>query len=262
MWMYIAIAAQVLTCLIALGFLWKDWKELSERHRILPVLLLGATLVATGLSVAQAVKAVRDADHQQADAARQEAKHEGESQQFQTTLNTLLDRLGVLQKQVNTEPLLRQNQKLQEDLAETKRLIQATKDQIDKPALKATLAATLDDTTTLPKKEITVTQQLDGSIEFTLYVMNTSAVQAKNGTVFVRVCESCSFAKEPAGFTKAQGSHEFDRASPFALISAGTVLAIPLSVMPPRDAHRVAVAALYRCENCEVSPRDDLFVNF
>ena len=112
------------------------------------------------------------------------------------------------------------------------------------------------------EKESTVTQQLDGSIEFTIYVLNTSTVQAKNGSVFARVCESCSFAKEPERFSKPPGGHSYDRELPFAVLNAGTALAVLLSVMPPKGEHRIEVTFIYRCENCEIAPNDNLFVNF
>src|SRR6266478_4149251 len=104
--MWIAITAQLLTCVIALGLLWKDWSELRKKARYLPPLVLLATLVLTLLSIVLVANGIRDAE-------RLEAGHKGEAQQFQTTLSTLLDRMGALQKQVNTEPLLQQNQKLQ-----------------------------------------------------------------------------------------------------------------------------------------------------
>jgi hypothetical protein len=265
MWMWIAIAAQVLTCAIALGFLWKDWKELADRHRLLPSGLLVATLIATGLSIALVAKGVRDADRQEADAQRQESLHKGETQQFRSTLGTLLDRMGALQKQVNTEPLLQQNQKLQQDIADAKKLIQSTKDQLDKPAPKAVLEAmfakTMEDIAT-KNKEITVAPQRDGSVEFTILVVNTSSVQAKNGLILVRVCRDCTFANEPERSTKPVGAPDSDRERLFDTLSAGISLAIPLKIMPPQHVSKLEVDVNVRCENCEVRPKDSLFVNF
>lgn len=265
MWMWTAIAAQALTCAIALGFLWKDWKELADRHRLLPVGLLVATLIATGLSIALVAKGVRDADRQEVDAQRRESLHKGETQQFQSTLSTLLDRMAAVQKQVNTEPLLQQNQKLQQDVTDTKKLIQSTKDQLGKPAPKAALeamfATTMEDVAK-KNKEITVSPQQDGSVEFTILVANTSIEQAKNGSVYVRACQGCTFAKEPERCTKPVGAPDFDRERMFDALGAGISLAIPLKIMPPQQTSRLAIDVTVRCENCEVRPKDSLFVNF
>ena len=173
--------------------------------------------------------------------------------------------IGALQKQVNTEPLLQQNQKLQQDLSDTKKLIQATKDQLDKPAPKATLEAMFAETIediAKKNKEITVTRQQDGSVEFTILVVNTSGVQAKQGSAYVRLCQDCTFAKEPERSVRAVGAPAYDRERDFTMLDAGISLAIPLKVMPPKDLRRFQVDIVARCENCEVGPKDSLFVNF
>jgi len=257
MWIAIAVGAQILTCLIALGLLWKDWHELSKRHPVLPSIVLILTLTLTGLSTALVVKGFRDAD-------RQEAEHKGEAGQFQSTLSTLLGRIGELQKQVNTEPLLQQNKQLQQDLSDTKKLVQATKEQIGKPAPKAvlegTFAAVLQDTTRM--KSINVTPQPDGSVELKLFVMNTSNVQAKNGVIYLRICPSCKFVREPDRFAKAVEGYDYDREMTFTTISASVGVAVTVQIMPPAGEHSLQVGIAGRCENCEVRPTDILVVNY
>ena len=258
MWLALGIAAQLLTCVIALGLLWKDWKELERHHSILPYVVLVATLLLTVVSTALMVKGVRDAD-------RIEAAHKGEGKQFSSTLETLLDRIGTLQKQVNTEPLLQQNKQLQQDLSDTKKLVQATKDQVGKPAPKATLEATfstmVQDASRI--KETTVSQEQDGSVEFKFFVMNTSTVQAKKGKLYVRICTSCKFVNEPANSVKAVDGYEYDREIPFRDLDVGVGIATIVRVMPPLDTPRqfdVGVAS--RCENCRVRPTDKLVVHY
>src|ERR1039458_1201164 len=80
--MRIAIAAQLLTCVIALGLLWKDWAELAKRARYLPALVLLATIALTALSIGLVVNSTRDAE-------RLEAGHKGAHRQFSSTLSTL-----------------------------------------------------------------------------------------------------------------------------------------------------------------------------
>ncbi len=137
MWIAIAIVAQLATCVIAVGLLWKDWGGLARKNGRLPAgVLLGATLLATGLSIALVVKSFLDAD-------RLEAGRKGETLQFQSTLSTLLDRVTTVQKQVNNEPLLNQNRELQQEVADTKKLIQSTKEKLGKPLLKTSAVPTV-----------------------------------------------------------------------------------------------------------------------
>jgi len=253
--MWIAIAAQVLTSIIALGLLWKDWTELKAKARYLPWLILLATVMLTGLSVVLIV-----------DGARAEATHKGESNQFQATLNSLLDRIGLLQKQVNTEPLLQQNKKLQQDLADTKKLVQSTKDQLGKPAPKATLEAmfaSLPEDIARRKKETTAVRQPDGSIEFAVTVSNTSSVRAGKGSIIIRICGLCSFAAEPARFRKITGAKDTDREMHLDGLDAGLNLVIPLKIMtPPPPANGIRMLVTSRCENCKFRQSDELFVYF
>jgi hypothetical protein len=258
MWIAVAVIAQTVTCLIALGVLWKDWHELSKRHRLLPSILLLSTLVLTVLSIALVIKGFRDTD-------RQEAVHKGEAQQFQLTLGTLLDRIGVLQKQVNTEPLMQQNKQLQQDLAETKKIVQATKDQVGKPVPKAKLeamfAVTPEDLEK-KKKETTAVQKPDGSIEFTVVVSNTSVTRAGKDSIYLRLCKGCTFLAEPERFRKITGADDFDREMTLEGVDAGISVSIPLKVTAPPIFRKFEVDVTSRCENCEFRPKDSLFVNF
>ncbi len=252
--MWIAIAAQVLTCGIALGLLWKDWAELKRTARYLPVSVLLATVVLTILSVALVV-----------DGARAEAGHKGETSQFQSTLNTLLDRIGVLQEQVNTEPLLQQNQKLQQDISDAKKLIQSTKDQLGKPVPKAVLEAmfaTTPEDVEKRQKETTILRQPDGSIEFTIEVVNTSKTRAGKGSIILRICEACTFLTEPERFRKITGAKDYDREMLLEGLDAGISVAIPLKVMAPLNTSRFEVDVTSRCENCQFRITDNLFVNY
>lgn len=262
--MWIAIAAQALTCLIALGLLWKDWEDLKGKARYLPAFVLLGTVALTILSIVLVVKVDHEAKRQQADAERTEAGHKGEALQFQQTLNTLLDRIGLLQKQVNTEPLLQQNQKLQQDLSDTKKLVQSTKDQLGKPAPKATLQATF---ARMPQQvgreqETTSRRESDGSVEFSVMVVNTSNVRAKGVAIYLEICTGCTFAKEPERFTTPVGAGPQQRQLNFGDLDAGTAAAIPLKISAPTALNWFQVSVTSRCENCEMRTKDDLLVHF
>lgn len=166
---------------------------------------------------------------------------------------------------------------LQQEVAETRNLIQSTKEQIGKPAPKATVEALFASSQEdLPKKakDTTAIIQPDGSIEFTIFgtvlklghypifVFNASNVQAKKGSVFLRVCQDCTFSKEPEQFRKPPGAPDSDRERLFEALGAGISLGIPLKITPPPLSNKIEVDITVRCENCEVRPKDSLFVSF
>lgn len=79
-------------------------------------------LLAT-LLVLATVGSILQTGRDQKEAANREAQHEGESRQFKSTLDALLGRMSELQKEVDTQPLLRQNESLMREVDETKREI-------------------------------------------------------------------------------------------------------------------------------------------
>jgi hypothetical protein len=111
--MWLAIIAQLLTAVTALGLLWKDWSELKKRCRYLPIGILVCAIAFTAVSFVQA-----------GNAERQETEHRGEVKELRTTLKTLLNQ---------NQALLDQNRALQQQIAD---LAQATKKQTSKPVTK------------------------------------------------------------------------------------------------------------------------------
>jgi len=100
-------------------------------------------------------------------------------------------------------------------------------------------------------------------MEFTITVVNKSAVQAKNGAITVRICPRCEFAEEPKGFGKPENGPSSDRARAFSAFEATTVMEIPLKVKDPFPSpRRMEVDVTLRCENCRVEPKTTLFVNY
>jgi hypothetical protein len=116
----------------------------------------------------------------------------------------------------------------------------------------------------LPKKnkEGTATHELDGSVDFTIYVMNTSAVQAGRGVILLRICQECTFAKEPVRFTKIVGGADTDREFDIEGLPAGFAVTIPLNVKAPQNANGFGLDVWSRCINCEVRPMDKLTVHY
>jgi hypothetical protein len=111
-------------------------------------------------------------------------------------------------------------------------------------------------------KDISVTKQPDGTVAFNLSVINKSAIQAKSGSVFLRICETCEFAEEPKRFRRPTGAEAYDREMHFDSMMAKTGFAIPLRVKVPAGVHRIEIAVTVRCENCVVRQSELLHVNW
>ena len=193
-------------------------------------------------------------------ASERRARQQSES--FQGTVNELYRRLSDLQTKVNTDPLLRQNAALLKEIQDIHLQVNAAKARLEQPFEQAELVATFSDSPDHPlQREITVPRQSDGTVEFMINVVNNSKVQAKKGAIFVRLCEDCSFAKEPERFKKAVGALDYDRYMNLDHLDAGVAISIPLKAKPPIFSSRFEVDVTPRCENCVVNGPNKLFVN-
>jgi hypothetical protein len=111
-------------------------------------------------------------------------------------------------------------------------------------------------------KETLVRPEQDGTVRFTITLANKSKVQAKNGSVYLRICEGCDFAEEPPGFHKQSSEYNQDRAMGFDALHAYTALAIPLRIRVPTGVGQFAVGVTSRCENCVVRPTESLLIRY
>ena len=93
-------------------------------------------------------------------------------------------------------------------------------------------------------------------------VANTSTTQTGKGAIYVRICEPCTYVKEPDRFRKAPGAQDYDREMMIDQVGAGIAIAIPLKIQVPTNSNNIQVSVTTRCENCEVRPSDKLYVNF
>jgi hypothetical protein len=92
------------------------------------------------------------------------------------------------------------------------------------------------------------------TVDFT--VRNISKVMAKNGDLWVQICDQCSFAKEPGGFVKRDGSDIHVRHKNFQNLNAGVLLekmTVDVQIGPPYSSFDTALD--YACENCISSPK-------
>jgi hypothetical protein len=281
--MWFSIAIQVLTGLIALAALWKDWNSygaISKRFgKRLPIFLAVFIVLAVSFTIGQTWVAVereaKSAGHieelgnqlkRNEDGAERRAKQQSEI--FQGTINGLNLRLSDLQTKMNTEPLLRQNAALLKEIHDIRAQVNATRTSIEQPVEKAELVATFNKDPGLPPEpdqaiihKISVPRQTDGTVEFTISVMNKSKVQARELFVNVRICNKCRFAKEPSGFKKAPAAPDYDRYTEMNNLPIGVAIVIPLKVKPPDLSSGFEVDVTARCENCVVNPGRKLFVS-
>ena len=275
--MWASIIGQLLTLFIVLAALWKDWTSygaISKRlGRRLPIFLAVGIVLVTAFTISRTLDAEKreaestgrikefgDQMKRNEESAERRAKQQSES--FQTTINGLYARLADLQTKVNTDPLLRQNRALLKEMQDIRAQVKAAKERLEQPPERAELVATFGKKVgQFDMTEISVSRQGDGTVECTINVVNTSNVQAKNGLIYVRLCETCRFAKEPERFHKPVGADDYDREMNFQTLGAGIAISIPLKIKLPAMVPRFEIAVTARCENCTVGPANKLYVN-
>jgi hypothetical protein len=102
----------------------------------------------------------------------------------------------------------------------------------------------------------TVQQEDDGTIPVEFFFTNISNVAADSVDMWVHICTTCSFAKEPEGFDKPAGINEQTRHRIFASINPGVSFQKSLvaftSPTPPTGGKtfRVGMSFSYSCKNC------------
>lgn len=249
----LTIIGQLLICLIALAALKKDWnsyKAISRLGRLLPITLALTITTVTFLTVWQTYIAL---EH--------ESENIGRIIELRNQLNGLNQKFTDLQSRVNTDPILRQNTALLKEIQDTRKQVIEAKASIEQTPERAELVPTFGDReehTNL--KDISAIRQADNTVECIINVYNNSEVQAKNGSIYLRICEQCSYAEEPKRFYKAVSAIESDRVMNFQKIDAHTAVGIPLKIKYPSVFTKFDVDVTVRCENCMVNPLTKLTV--
>jgi hypothetical protein len=77
---------------------------------------------------------------------------------------------------------------------------------------------------TVPLESTSVQADKDGAFEVPFFIMNDSSVVAQNVEIWVQLCDSCSFAKEPEGFDKPEGTVDRVRHRSLGSIAAGAAI--------------------------------------
>jgi len=274
--MWLSIVGQLLTGLIALAALWKDWANygaISKRFgRRLPIALAVIIILITSFTVWQTwIASEREAKNAgrieelgnelKRNDENSERRSKQQSEFFQNAFNDQNKRLSELQTKINIDPLLRQNTALSKEIQDIHAKVNAAKARIEQPLEKAELVANLTQQRGQTLNNITVPLQTDGTVEFTVYVHNVSKFQARVVTIFLRLCTQCNYATEPAGFVKTTPGYNFDRFMEMDHFPAGMATPIPLKVKPPPLCAGFEVAVTPRCDNCTANAPNKLFVS-
>jgi hypothetical protein len=257
------------TIALAAFTLAKDWKAHQSHWRraaiiFFIVLLGGASLVNTHFSNKKAIAQQQDATKDQkqiaslSSAVETANKAQGTNTQlFITSFTDLTGKLNGLQTKIETAGLQKESDQLRAALASNIKALNPSQAQLV-PSL-GDVTVTLQN---LDVKERSAPLAADGTVSFKVTIVNTSDVQAKNGTIYLRTCAICTFADEPAGFSKVPSGEAADRSGPFLNIDAKTGTLIQLKIKPPSGEHQFVVKVKLRCENCTVEPYQELYVDY
>jgi hypothetical protein len=254
------------TVLLALLQLAKDWGAHQTHWRrasvLVAIMLLGVggsvnTFYANRKSVSQHLGDEKRIAGLETAVRTANTNQEANTKVFVKSFDDMSQKLNGLETQLKTAGLQKEAARLRADLEATQKALSAPKAEF--PASLGEVTDTLDN---VDVREIVAPQSPGGVVEFTIIVVNKSAVQAKNGAITVRICLQCEYAEEPKGFMKPESGPNSDRAIAFPMFQATTALRIPLKVKAPLTRGRMEVDVTVRCENCTNDPKIVLTVNF
>jgi hypothetical protein len=253
-----AYILQVLLGLIALLAVWKDWKEYKKRSKNwgkpAQVLLAAGAVLVIILSLANTYYSRANARTDRKNLTDQitQLREDGKAANdgFRQSFAGLYDKFTQLQSQVQNRELLKQNAALLQEIAETKKELLATEAKLTQP--KAQLIASFHgtDIRDIPITEMTGVRN-GTTVSVPIVVYNAADVAALNVAVSVVPCDMCSWASEPAGFSKVAGAPDSQRSQVVAHIfpkSAAQLAVLEINV--PLAVNRFAISMWAACENC------------
>jgi hypothetical protein len=96
------------------------------------------------------------------------------------------------------------------------------------------------------------------TIEF--FAFNKSDVSATNGSIFLRRCIDCEFAREPEGFNKIEGVSS-DREFHFVQIYAHAgIRKLTAEIVPPKGQSTFQIDISVACQNCPPTETQHFFI--
>jgi hypothetical protein len=258
------------TVLLALMQLFKDWGAHQTHWRralvLVAIVLLGAGSAVSTYYSSRRIAAQHLEDEKQISGLKKAVETANSAQESNTkvfvkSFEDMSQKLSGLDTQLKTAGLQKEATQLRTDLEATRKALSPPKAEFD-----ATFGEVTEKLENLNVKEIAAIQSPDGVLEFTINIINKSPVQAKNGSITLRICTDCLYAEEPAKFQKVAGGLDSDRTMTFPQFEAVTGLPIHLRVKaPPKrltPIYRTGIDVTIRCENCTFQPRITLFVKY
>jgi len=121
------------------------------------------------------------------------------------------------------------------------------------PPAYANVQFTLSDGSGVDNPFLTQTVQPDqeGTVSIDFLGVNRSDVPAKSLELWVQICDSCSFVKEPDRFEKMKGNLETIRHRSWGLLNPGTATDVmTIKVKPPTKGSPFQIGFTYSCETC------------
>ena len=240
---------QFIGALVALIALYKERDEylrLGQRRpgRALYPIMWGAVLVLLVAGLIQTYHSRSEAQSKQAGYERDRMIGNALLEQANTNLENLQGKVSELQTKAETQALSRELSKTQKELAEARSQLEGPK-----AHFLATFASS--DYSALPIAKA-VGERLDnGSIRFTIGVLNASETAAKQGDIVVQICDACTYAGEPTGLIRVPNEAQNERIRNFDIIQAKSVVQdMTITINPPFGFGAVTVAVYVKCLNC------------
>jgi hypothetical protein len=115
----------------------------------------------------------------------------------------------------------------------------------------------------IPIKEVSIPARNDVvTVEFVVQNVTTN-VEARDGELWIRICEICRYAAEMSGWTQLPGASDSDRHSTFQRLFGGVALPkITTKIAIPSNVSRFEITSFYACDTCVSGlQKDTFFVN-
>jgi hypothetical protein len=250
----IGLMLPIITTLLALFYLAKDWDAHRKSWRRLMVLVLIIFLGITG-TVNTYYSNRKNDDQRREDqkqiAALQKAVatantiQEGNTRQFVKAFGQLSEKLNVLETKVKSAGLKEEADRLRAQLESTEKALTPPKANLAFTFPEPNIDAPPVRSITLPVKNDVV------HVEF--YIMNTTDVTAIDGLLELRICYACDFASEPKKFIRVPGQEKIKRNLNFERMLPRSISdTLSANIRVPAKSESVEICVVYRCSNCDV----------
>jgi hypothetical protein len=251
----------ILTALIAVFQLAKDWNAHSSHWRRISVVILIFALLAvmvynTRSNAARTIADAKRAEERHADDQTQiknlqaavdtaNTAQAANTKTFLTTLNGLSQKVANLQTQVKTQDLKTQAGQLQKELTATRKALEST------PPASFVLSFARDNLNDPIIKRKTLVAD-NNVVHIDVQVENLTDSEAGEGFINFMICSACRYAKETQGLDHPRGGPETERNLTFVHFHPHTVLPVTsFDILIPPSASSFEIAMDYRCEHCK-----------